>query len=69
MAGSSATERLFREALAKNPDRKIRCLACYHLGQFLEGQASYIRLGRMFDPEQLKALGAAHQEGELGLRL
>ena len=55
MPGSRATEQLFREALAKNPDRKIRCLACYHLGHFLNGQASFIRLGRLFDPEQLKA--------------
>ena len=57
MPGSMATERLFREALAKNPNRKIRCLACYHLGRFLDSQATYIRLGRMFDPEQLKAEG------------
>ena len=53
--GSKATERLFREVLAKNPVRRIRGLACYDLGRFLENQASYIRLGRMFDPEQLKA--------------
>jgi hypothetical protein len=55
MSGSRATELLYREALAKNPDRKIRCLACYHLARFLDSQASSIRLGRMFDPEQRKA--------------
>ncbi len=57
MPGSKATERLFREALAKNPNHKIRCLACFYLGRFLDSQATYIRLGRMFDPEQLKTEG------------
>jgi RNA polymerase sigma-70 factor (ECF subfamily) len=65
-AGSRATERLLREALAKNPDRKIRGLACYQLGQFLEGQASYIRLGRMFDPEQRKAVEIPIQKESWG---
>jgi RNA polymerase sigma-70 factor (ECF subfamily) len=65
-AGSRATERLLREALAKNPDRKIRGLACYHLAQFLEGQASYIRLGRMFDPERRKAVEIPIQKESWG---
>jgi RNA polymerase sigma-70 factor (ECF subfamily) len=65
-AGSRITERLLRDALAKNPDRKIRGLACYHLGQFLEGQASYIRLGRMFDPEHRKAVEIPIQKESWG---
>jgi hypothetical protein len=52
MLGSTATERLFREVLAKNPSRKIQALACYHLARFLENQASFIRLGKMFDPAE-----------------
>lgn len=66
MVGSEATERLIREALAKNPDRKIRGLACYQLGRFLDTQASFIRLGRIFDPEQLKAQGAPIQKESWG---
>jgi RNA polymerase sigma factor (sigma-70 family) len=54
MTGSTATERLFREALAKNPSRKIQALASYYLARFLENQASFIRLGKMFDPAQLE---------------
>jgi RNA polymerase sigma factor (sigma-70 family) len=65
-AGSRATEQLLREALAKNPVRKIRGLACYQLGQFLEGQASYIRLGRMFDPGQRKAVEIPIQKESWG---
>jgi hypothetical protein len=66
MAGSKATERLFRESLARNPNRKIRCMACYDLGQFLEGQASYIRLGRLFAPGRLKAQGQPIQNESWG---
>jgi len=56
MVGSQATERLFREALAKNPSRKIQGLSCYHLARFLESQASFVRLTRMFDPTQLEKM-------------
>ena len=44
MPGSKATERLFREALAKNPHRKIQGLACYYLARYLDYQASFVRL-------------------------
>ena len=54
MTGSTATERLFRVALAKNPSRKIQALAGYYLARFLENQASFIRLGKIFDPAQLE---------------
>jgi hypothetical protein len=54
MAGSAATERLFREALARNASRKIQGLACFRLARFLENKASIIRLGKMFDPAQLE---------------
>ncbi len=53
MVGSRATERLFREALAKNPNREIQGLSCYCLARFLDKQALYVRLTRMFDPTQL----------------
>jgi RNA polymerase sigma-70 factor (ECF subfamily) len=66
MTGSKATEQLLREALVKNPDRTIRCLACYRLGHFLNGQASYVRLGRLFDPAQRKAAGAPIQKESWG---
>jgi hypothetical protein len=65
-AGSRASERLLREALAQNPNRMIRCLACYHLGHFLSSQASFIRLGRLFDPAQRKAAGAPIQKESWG---
>jgi RNA polymerase sigma factor (sigma-70 family) len=52
MAGSTATERLFRETLAKNPSRKIQALACYYLARFLENRATFIRRGKMSDPAQ-----------------
>ena len=54
--GSRATERLFREALAKNPSRRIQGLSCYYLARFLDSQASYIRISKMFDPAQLEAM-------------
>jgi len=66
MAGSVATERLFRGALAKNPDRQIQGLACYYLAQFLEGQASFIRLSRLFDPAQLAKEGVPIQKESWG---
>ncbi|MFI5456593.1 MAG: sigma-70 family RNA polymerase sigma factor [Isosphaerales bacterium] len=53
MTGSNATERLFREALAKNPHRKIQGLACFYLARYLVSKASVVRLGKMFDPAQL----------------
>jgi len=56
MPGSKATERLFREALAKNPSRKIQGLSCYYLARFLDDQASYVRLSRMFEPAQLEKM-------------
>jgi hypothetical protein len=54
MTGSMATERLFREALAKNPNRKIQGIACYYLAGFLGNKASVIRLGKIFDPAELE---------------
>jgi RNA polymerase sigma factor (sigma-70 family) len=52
MAGSTATERLFREALAKNPNRKIQGIACYYLAHYLENKAAFIRLATLSDPTQ-----------------
>ncbi|HEX3451583.1 MAG TPA: RNA polymerase sigma factor, partial [Isosphaeraceae bacterium] len=52
MSGSTATERLFQEASAKNPSRKIQAIACFYLARFLENKASFIRLGKMFDPTE-----------------
>jgi hypothetical protein len=52
MVGSSATERLFRDALAKNPSRKIQACAGYFLARFLENRATFIRRGKMSDPAQ-----------------
>ena len=46
MTGSVATEQLFREALAKNPDRTIRALACHYLARFLDEKASFVRSAR-----------------------
>jgi RNA polymerase sigma-70 factor (ECF subfamily) len=56
MPGSKATERLFREALAKNPHRKIQGLACYYLARFLESRASFVRLRKELDRSQLEQL-------------
>ena len=56
MVGSDATERLFREALAKNPHRKFQGLACYSLARFLDYKASFVRLNKLFDPSQLEEL-------------
>jgi RNA polymerase sigma factor (sigma-70 family) len=53
MRGSRATERLFREALAKSPSKKIQGLACFYLARFLDTQASAVRLAKTFTPEQL----------------
>jgi hypothetical protein len=57
MIGSRATERLFREVLAKNPDRTLRCLACFHLARLLSVRASSIQFWKYFDPTQ-QDLGA-----------
>ncbi|WP_422928712.1 RNA polymerase sigma factor [Singulisphaera sp. PoT] len=56
MVGSTATERLFREAMEKNQNRKIRGMACYHLACFLDTRAASIRVRRLFDPEKLRLL-------------
>ena len=53
MRGSRATERLFREALAKSPSNKIQGLACFYLARFLDYQAAEVRLAKAFTPEQL----------------
>jgi RNA polymerase sigma factor (sigma-70 family) len=66
MTGSSATERLFREALAKNPSRKIQALACFHLSRFLENQATFIRLGKMFDPADVENWESPIQKASWG---
>jgi RNA polymerase sigma factor (sigma-70 family) len=58
MYGSRATERLFREVLAKNPDRNLRCLACFNLARFLDTQATTIRLMKLSDPKQWERTGA-----------
>jgi RNA polymerase sigma factor (sigma-70 family) len=49
LPGSMATERLFREALAKNKHRKIQGLACYYLARYLDYQASFVRLVKLLD--------------------
>jgi hypothetical protein len=52
LVGSIATERLFREALAKNANRRIQGLACFHLARYLDYKASLIRHGAISDPAQ-----------------
>jgi hypothetical protein len=54
MTGSKATETMFRQALARNPDRTIQGLACYYLARFLDGQASAARVSKMIDPNRLQ---------------
>jgi hypothetical protein len=66
MTGSVATEQLFREALAKNPDRKIRTLACHSLARFLDDKASFVRLGKLFDPGQRESLRMPLREAGWG---
>ena len=66
MVGSRATERLFREALAKNPSRKIQGLSCYYLARFLDYQASFVRLTRMFNPTQLEKMRMPIREASWG---
>jgi len=66
MPGSQAIERLFREALAKSPHRKIQGLACYYLARFLDYQASFVRLNRLFDPAQLENAGSPIQKETWG---
>jgi len=46
-SGSKATERLLRDALAKNPHVKIRAQACYSLARYLDQRASAARLARL----------------------
>jgi hypothetical protein len=52
--GSRATERLLREALAKNPHNQIRGRACFYLASYLEAQASDARRIKLYDPAQLE---------------
>ncbi len=41
-AASDATEKLYREALAKSPHREVRGMACYWFGRFLKNQAEFV---------------------------
>ena len=50
--GSAATERLFANALAKNPSRKLHGVACYSLARFLDYKASFVRSNKLFDAAQ-----------------
>jgi thiol-disulfide isomerase/thioredoxin len=47
--GSEATERLLREALARNPQREVQGLACYWLARFLMNQAAQSRVAKRGD--------------------
>jgi hypothetical protein len=66
MPGSKATERLFREALAKSPHRKTRGLVCYSLSRYLDYQASFVRLEKLIDPSQRDDFGAPLQRESWG---
>jgi RNA polymerase sigma factor (sigma-70 family) len=46
--GSGATEKLFAAAMAKNPKREIRGIACFSLARFLDNRASFIRTNKLF---------------------
>ena len=50
--GSAATETLFANALAKNPSRKLRAIACFSLARFLDYKASFVRSNKLFDAAQ-----------------
>ena len=66
MAGSVATERLFRAALAESPHRRIRGLACYYLARYLDYQASFVRLMKLLEPAQLEDFGGGMQQAGWG---
>jgi RNA polymerase sigma factor (sigma-70 family) len=70
VVGSIATERLFREALAKNRNGRIQGLACFHLARYLDYKASLIRHGAISDPAQPEHPGVTigEENGPLGAR-
>lgn len=53
--GSEATERLLREAMARNPHREIQGLACYWLARYLIEQAQWSREARRAGDEASRA--------------
>jgi hypothetical protein len=52
--GSKATERLLREAMARNPHREVQGLACYWLARYFVEQAQWSREERRADDESLQ---------------
>jgi len=65
--GSLATERMFREALAQNPHRKIQGLACYYLARFLDYQAFIVSAYDRADEAHLRTLASSIQGESWGL--
>jgi hypothetical protein len=57
LAASSATERLMREALAKNPHRTVQGLACFTLARYLDYHASFVCRNDARDPAQWERKG------------
>ncbi len=63
---STATERLLREALARNPDRKIQGLACFYLARYFDFRASRVRRDSLYDPAELERERPAYAELRAG---
>jgi hypothetical protein len=64
--GSKATEKLFREALDKNPHGKIRGMACFYLARHLSHLASSARLAKLYEQAQMENLGSPLQREPWG---
>jgi hypothetical protein len=63
---TKATERLLREALARNLDRRIQGLACFYLARYLDFQATSIRAENLYDAAELEKVRPARFRNRRG---